>query len=228
MLQRVEPLFHFTHHLFCSRRYDWSHGTYAGDGVRAGNQKLPVPGRIAFTLGIRANTAAPRRKGAGAPQFSKEGGSAIESPPIGPIPRAAGMEGRSAEQILHTWARRASPFRNGTLTRDAATLDTAVPPRPRLPAHAFLPSPPPRPTAARPLCARPPPKPRRLLQPAIKVKPAHLARPLLPAGRTPSPQRLTPSPAFPSFPTSPRVPSPRPLASGRSVRRRADKVRLFS
>lgn len=146
-------------------------------------------------------------RGRAPPQFSREGGSAIGSPQIGPTPRAAGVEGQSAEQIFHTRGRRASPFRNARPGRRYPGHHRAAAPSP----PALTPScppPPPGPTAARPLCARPPPKPRRLLQPAINVKPAHLARPLLPTGPLPQARsvsrRAPPSRAFPQVPACPR------------------------
>lgn len=117
------------------------------------------------------------------------------------------MEGQSAEQIFHTLARRASPFRNAPPGRRYPGHHRAAAPSPPALTRS-CPPPPPAPTAARPLCARSPPKPRRLSQPAIKAKPAHLARPLLPAGPVPQarsfPRRAPPSRAFPQVPACPR------------------------
>ena len=165
-----------------------ANGTCDEARVRASTQKLPARG-VSLSHSISERTLhTDADRGRAPPQFSRESGSAVRPPQTRPVPRAAGVEGRSAEQAVQTRARGASPCRNAHPGRRypghrralAAHPHTLTPSRP----HALTPSrPPPHPgpTAARPLRATRPQKPRRLPKPAITTRPTHLTRPLLPA-----------------------------------------------
>lgn len=152
-------------------------GTCDEARVGASTQKLPARG-VSLLHSISERTLhTDADRGRAPPQFSRESGSAVRPPQTRPVPRAAGVEGRSAGQVFQTRARRASPFRNAHPGRRYPGHRRALAAHP----HALTPSASPGTTAARLLRATRPQKPRRLPKPAITTRPAHLTRPLLPA-----------------------------------------------
>ena len=139
MLQSVETLFHFIHHLCCSRR---RHGCQRY--LRRGSSPSKHPetssaGRIAFTLNIRANTAHRRRQGA-CPTAVLSGewicGPTTANPPSTPGSRGGGTVSRAGRPDPGA---RSKPLPE----RSPGTPLPWTPPRPRRPPshpHALTPS----------------------------------------------------------------------------------------